>query len=491
VVVLVLLVLAAELTGLLAAAPAGAQEVGAPVTVDGPGPCRRIGGDWLEPGYCELTAPLVVGPDDHLVLAVGAFVLGPVEVEGRLEVRGGTSLVFFFGELVVRGLLAVTDGGVAYVAGGAESPGGVGLSGGGRMEILSDGGSVRTTGRFDVAADGRLDVYGVFDNQGDLTNLGVLAVWCSGVLSGSAPREVAAQVQDCQPPEMSLVSRTPTDRTGWNRGSVTVVWACVDQGSGVVAERVTVVIGGDGAGQSAFGVCTDLAGNTATAVVTGINIERPAPRTRRQPTPPVVVHLPPAAAPPAPPAPPAPSPTVPALPSPTAPGSAPPAGSPGAASPTGIPDALLPGPSITDPVSSPDPAPPAPDTTAAPPATSAVVPAPSAPTAPAVTAPSTAATAAPSTAGSVPPPASGATVTAPSSPTVTAPAAGSAPPAAASTVLATPSDPAPTATAGSSTSSVAPAVTGAMVGAATTTTQAITSIASPPASGTGGGGPPG
>ncbi len=337
----VLLVVLADLVGGVRATPAGAQEVKPPLTVDGAGPCRRIGGDWLQPGYCELTGPLRVGPDDSLVLAVSAFLLGPVEVEGRLEVRGAASLVFFFGELANQGLLAVTGGGVAYVAGAAESPGTVEVSEGGRMEILSDSGALSITGRFDVAADGRLDVYGAFDNQGGgTTNLGVMAVWCGGSLVGPLPLGVAAQVQDCRPPEVSLVSRTPADGSGWNRGTVTVVWACTDEGSGVVTERVTAVLSGDGAEQQAFGVCTDLAGNTAAGVVTGINIERPAPKTRRRPAPPVVVHLEPSA--PAPPPPPAPAPL-----------------------PAAAPDGPLPGPSLADPVSSPDPAPAPVDPTAA------------------------------------------------------------------------------------------------------------------------------
>lgn len=362
----VLAVLLAELGGLAAAAPAGAQEVKPPLTVDGPGPCRRIGGEWLEPGYCELTGPLRVAPDDTLVLAVGAFLLGPVEVEGGLEVRGAASLVFFFGDLANRGRMAVLDGGVAYVAGRAESPGAVELSGGGRMEILSDSGSLAVTGRLDVAADGRLDVYGAFDNQGLTTNLGVLAVWCSGSQPGLAPQGLAPQVQDCDPPEVSLVSRTPADASGWNRGTVTVVWACSDGESGVLAERVTAVLSGDGAEQSAFGVCTDLAGNTAAGVVTGINIERPAPRTRRQPAPPVVVHIEPAAPAPPPPAPPASPPSSgpsAAAPLPAAPL---PAASP-SAGPLLIPEnGPLPGPTITDPVSSPDPAPGAPVPASAP-----------------------------------------------------------------------------------------------------------------------------
>lgn len=475
-VLLAVVVLLADLVGGAGATPAGAQEVKPPLTVDGPGPCRRIGGDWLPPGYCELTGPLRVGPDDSLVLAVGAFLLGPVDVEGRLEVQGAASLVFFFGELANRGQLAVTDAGVIYVAGTAESPGAVDLSGGGRMEILSDSGALTTTGRFDVAADGRLDVYGAWHNQGRTTNLGVVAVWCSGSLVGPPPLGVAAQVQDCRPPEVSLVSRTPADASGWNRGTVTVVWACTDEGSGVVTERVTAVLSGDGAEQSAFGVCTDLAGNTAAGVVTGINIERPAPKTRRRPAPPVVVHLEPAAPAPPPPAPPPPGPL-----------------------PSASPEVALPGPTLTDPVSSPDPAPAPVDPTATPVTASAST------TATTSTAPATSVSAdgsggsivAPPTGPStlVPPPpvpvpvpstsaatTSSATTTAPTTmaPTTTAPTSttGTTATATSTTAATTPSATTPSAPTGVA------AATGATAGGVaitTTTTLAVTSAASPTA----------
>ncbi len=455
--VVALIVLVAELVDLVGAVPAGAQEIKPPLTVDGPGPCRRIGGDWLPPGYCELTGPLRVAPDDDLVLAVGAFLLGPIEVEGRLEVRGEASLVFFFGELVNRGRLVVSAGGVAYLAAPAVSPGAVDVSGGGRMEILSDSGALTTTGRFDVARDGRLDVYGAFDSQGRTTNLGVMAVWCSGSLVGPPPVGVAAQVQDCRPPEVSLVSRTPADASGWNPGSVTVVWACTDGESGVVTERVTAVLSGDGAEQSAFGVCTDLAGNTAAGVVTGINIERPAPRARRRPASPVVVHLEPAVPAPPPPAPPAPpTPLVPA---------------PGGA-PIGPLELSLPGPSITDPVSSPDP-PPAP----------IGPPAPSATTAPggATTDPSPAPSTSTSTSTSTPL----AVTSTPSASSPATPASTLTTPTTVASTIVTPSTAAPVATGGSAaapppTGATASTTTGVTVGVVTTTTtRGVTSAASP------------
>jgi len=467
-----LVVLAVELITWAVAPPAGAQEVKPSLTVDGPGPCRRIGGDWLQPGYCEFTGPLRVGPDDDLVLAVGAFLLGPVEVEGRLEVRGEASLVFFFGDLAARGQLAVTAGGVAYVAGPAESPGGVELAGGGRMEILSDGGSLTASGRFDVAGDGRLDVYGTVDNRGEITNLGVVAVWCGGSLSGEAPLGMAAQVQDCLPPEISLVSRTPTDARGWNRGTVTVIWACTDESSGVVAERVTAVLRGDGVGQTAFGRCTDLAGNTATGVVTGINIERPAPRTGRPPAPPVVVHLKPAA--PAPP---------PATPSPPIPATI-----PAAVPPTAPPEAALAGPSITDAVSSPDLPPPQ---GTAPPAigsatstSSSSLPAPTTPVTSSASAPPALVVTTSSTA-SLPPTATGSILA--TTTTTTCSTTSSSTLSSSSSSTTTTSTLPPTGTVG-------PATTGAAVGAAaaTTTTLGVTPVAPPPTTvRTGGTAPPG
>jgi hypothetical protein len=79
-------------------------------------------------------------------------------------------------------------------------------------------------------------------------------------------------------PVISLHNRTAANGNGWNNSDVTVTWSCSDPGgSGVVHPTVTQSLTGEGAGQSATGICEDLAGNQASDTVGGINIDKTAP----------------------------------------------------------------------------------------------------------------------------------------------------------------------------------------------------------------------
>jgi hypothetical protein len=66
--------------------------------------------------------------------------------------------------------------------------------------------------------------------------------------------------------------------TGWYRGVVRVRFTCSDALSGVAACPADQVLTGDGAGQSASGSVLDLAGNAASATVTGISIDSTPPQ---------------------------------------------------------------------------------------------------------------------------------------------------------------------------------------------------------------------
>lgn len=82
---------------------------------------------------------------------------------------------------------------------------------------------------------------------------------------------------DLTPPVITYQSRTAANANGWNNGDVTVTWTCFDALSGVVDASVSLTKTGEGAGQSATGTCTDLAGNTASNAQTGINIDKTNP----------------------------------------------------------------------------------------------------------------------------------------------------------------------------------------------------------------------
>ena len=59
---------------------------------------------------------------------------------------------------------------------------------------------------------------------------------------------------------------------------MSIEWSCADAGSGVVASTVSQEVTAEGAGKTATGTCTDVAGNTASHTVEHINIDLTAPK---------------------------------------------------------------------------------------------------------------------------------------------------------------------------------------------------------------------
>jgi hypothetical protein len=92
---------------------------------------------------------------------------------------------------------------------------------------------------------------------------------------------------DKTPPSIS-VSRTPgANANGWNNTSVTVTFQCADSLSGLAAGSppLPIVLAGEGANQSATATCVDVAGNSASATVTAINIDKTSPTVACSATP--------------------------------------------------------------------------------------------------------------------------------------------------------------------------------------------------------------
>lgn len=73
---------------------------------------------------------------------------------------------------------------------------------------------------------------------------------------------------------------TPANAEGWNNGPVTAQFSCADALSGIASCTGELELASEGAGQSLTGTALDNAGNTAQAVVAGINIDRTAPVVR-------------------------------------------------------------------------------------------------------------------------------------------------------------------------------------------------------------------
>ncbi len=73
-------------------------------------------------------------------------------------------------------------------------------------------------------------------------------------------------------------SRAPAaNAAGWNNGPVTVAFSCADALSGIDTCEAPRTVSAEGADQSASGDAMDYAGNSATAIASGINIDRTAP----------------------------------------------------------------------------------------------------------------------------------------------------------------------------------------------------------------------
>jgi microsomal dipeptidase-like Zn-dependent dipeptidase len=73
-------------------------------------------------------------------------------------------------------------------------------------------------------------------------------------------------------------SRSPASNSaGWNAGTVTMAFSCSDALSGIETCPAPRLLADEGAQQSASGDAIDKAGNSATAAMTGVNIDRTAP----------------------------------------------------------------------------------------------------------------------------------------------------------------------------------------------------------------------
>jgi len=137
---------------------------------------------------------------------------------------------------------------VTYAASGAQTMASITVNGNSATVVLSAEGQTTLT-------------YAARDNAGNV----------------SASTTVVVQVDKTAPAVSAIASPAP-NAAGWNNGDVTVSFSGTDGLSGIAACDADVVLSIEGAGQSASGTCTDLAGNVSVpATVSGINIDRTAP----------------------------------------------------------------------------------------------------------------------------------------------------------------------------------------------------------------------
>ena len=127
----------------------------------------------------------------------------------------------------------------------------------------TDGGSIwfTYTGTITVSTEGVSSIqYKSIDNAGN----------------EETPKSVEIKIDKTAPTISGSRSPGPNG-FGWNNGDVTVSFTASDSGSDLASVTSPVTLMSEGEGQSVSGTATDVAGNTATTTVGGINIDKTAP----------------------------------------------------------------------------------------------------------------------------------------------------------------------------------------------------------------------
>ncbi len=110
----------------------------------------------------------------------------------------------------------------------------------------------------------------------DNTAVNLRAVDNAGNISALASTVVRI---DTDAPNISASTSPEPNAAGWYKNAVTVSFSCGDALSGIDSCAEAQTLSSQGANQSTTGTASDLAGNTASATVSGINIDTTAPQT--------------------------------------------------------------------------------------------------------------------------------------------------------------------------------------------------------------------
>lgn len=101
---------------------------------------------------------------------------------------------------------------------------------------------------------------------------------CDASSAGGSAAQVSVTIKrDATAPTISGSPSPAANGAGWNNSNVTVSFTCADAISGVASCGPDQTLSSEGAGQSATGAAVDNAGNSASATVSGIDIDKTAP----------------------------------------------------------------------------------------------------------------------------------------------------------------------------------------------------------------------
>lgn len=100
----------------------------------------------------------------------------------------------------------------------------------------------------------------------------------------SALADTILNIDLTAPSLTGAVTSTAQPSNGWYKTPVTVEWTFSDALSGIATSPANVTLSTDGGSQSVSGTATDVAGNSTTKTVDGINIDQTAPTISGDPT---------------------------------------------------------------------------------------------------------------------------------------------------------------------------------------------------------------
>jgi len=100
---------------------------------------------------------------------------------------------------------------------------------------------------------------------------------CTASSAGGTASASVTLKRDATPPTATASVSPGPNLNGWNNTDVVVSFSGMDTLSGIDACSLPITLGGEGAGQSASGICRDKAGNVTTVTAHGISIDKTPP----------------------------------------------------------------------------------------------------------------------------------------------------------------------------------------------------------------------